>query len=299
MSIATAAINGVIVLVLAPLFDGVARKLRAFIHSRKGPPITQVYIDIMKLLGKQDLRCTTSWVFRFAPALALSAFLVGAMLTPMGVKSGTGIPGDMVTWIYVLTLGAAAIVVMASASRNPLSEVGGAREVVMMLSVEPVVVAGLLTAALKSQSMRLSDMVAWNLANGPTVSMVCAGVAFFLMLQAMIGRLPFDLVEAESEIVEGPLMEQSGPNLAVLKIAMLVRQLVYSFLFVQIFVPWPVVSPWPWAAAAAAGKVLVLFIIAAVVEAVSPRLRIDQAMSYMGKVLFIGWTAVAFAVIGV
>ena len=94
-------------------------------------------------------------------------------------------------------------------------------------------------------------------------------------------------------------MEQSGPNLAVLKIGLLVRQLIYCFLLVQVFVPWPVLNPWPLAVAVALVKVLILFVLAAVVEAVSPRLRIDQAMQYMGKALFVGWTAVAFAVIGV
>jgi len=299
MSISTAVINGAIILLLAPLFEGVARKVRAVLHSRKGPPITQVYIDLLKLLAKQDLRCTKSLIFRFAPAAMLGAFLVVGMLTPLGVIPETGLSGDMITWVYFLTLGAAAIILMAAASGNPFSELGAAREMMMLLSVEPVVIAALLTAAIKSKSLQLPDMLAWNVANGPTVSMICASLAFFLVLQAMLGKLPFDIVEAESEIVEGPLMEQSGPNLAVLKMGLLVRQLIYCFLLVQVFVPWPVVSPWPLAVAAAVVKVLILFVLAAVVEAVSPRLRIDQAMQYMGKALFVGWTAIAFAMIGV
>ena len=299
MSVGTALVNGLVVLLLAPLFDGVVRKVKAVVHSRKGPPLTQTYIDIFKLLGKEDLRCTGSVIFRFAPAIVLAAFLVVATLTPMGARPQTGFGADMITWIYFMTLGAAAIILMAAASGNPFSKAGGAREIMIMLSVEPVIVAALLTAAIKSESLRLSDMVSWNIANGPTVSMVGAGIAFFLMLQAILGKLPFDIMEAESEIIDGPLMEQSGPNLALLKTALLVRQLVFSFLLVQIFVPWPVLNPWPLAVAAALGKVLVLFVLAAVIEAVSPRLRIDQAMLYMGKVLFVGWAAVTFAIIGV
>ena len=67
-------------------------------------------------------------------------------------------------------------------------------------------------------------------------------IAFFLALQAVLGKLPFDIVEAESEIVEGPLIEQSGPNLALLKVGLLIRQLVFSILLVQIFVPWPLLK---------------------------------------------------------
>ena len=298
MSASTLIVNGLIALLLAPLFDGVVRKVKAIIHSRKGPPITQVYIDILKLLGKEDLRCTASALFRFAPAVALAAFLVVALLTPMGMPR-PGLPGDMVTWIYFLTLGAAAIIVLAAASGNPFAEAGAAREVMMLLSVEPIVVAALITAAIKSGSMQLADMTAWNIAHGPSVSMVSAGIAFFLALQAALGKLPFDIAEAESEIVGGPLIELSGPKLATMKLALLIRQLVYSFLLVQIFIPWPVVSPWPLSVLAALAKVLALFVLAAVIEAVSPRLRMDQAISYMGRVLFVALAALILAVIGV
>lgn len=298
MFMTTAIVNGAVALLLAPVFDGAARKVKAIIHSRKGPPIVQTYIDILKLLGKEDLRCTASAVFRFAPAVALASFLVVAALLPMGA-GGAGTRGDMVSWIYFLTLGAAAIVVMAGASGNPFASMGAAREIMMLLSVEPIVVAALITAAVKSQSLRLTDMMNFNIGAGPSVSMVTAGVAFFLALQATMGKLPFDIAEAESEIVEGPMVEQSGPSLALLKVALLVRQLVYAVLLVQLFIPWPLVKPWPLAVVAALLKVLILFVIAAVIEAVSPRMRVDKAMGYMGRILFVAIAALAFAMIGV
>lgn len=298
MFVTTAIVNGAVVLLLAPIFDGAVRKVKAIVHSRQGPPLTQSYTDILKLLGKEDLRCTTSVIFRFAPAVALASFVMVAALTPMGM-SAAGMRGDMITWIYFLTLGATAIILMAAASGNPFASAGAAREIMLLLSVEPIVVASLITAAVKSQSLRLADMAGWNVAAGPTVSMVTAGIAFFLALQATMGKLPFDIAEAESEIVEGALVEQSGPNLALLKLALLVRQLVFAFLLVQIFVPWPVLNPWPLAMLAALGKVLILFVLAAVIEAVSPRMRIDKAMNYMGRLLFVALAALAFAVIGV
>jgi len=299
MSVGTAITNGLIALIVAPLLDGAMRKVRAIIHSRKGPPITQTYIDIFKLLGKQDLRSSSSVLFRFGPAAALASFLAVAALTPMGASPATGLPGDMITWIYFLTLGAAAIILMAAASGNPFANAGAAREIMMLLSVEPVVVAALITAAVKTGDLHLAGMSEWYMAAGPSVSMVVAGVALFLALQATLGRLPFDIAEAESEIVDGPLIEQSGPNLALLKMGLLVRQVVYAFLLVQIFVPWPRVAPWPLGVVVALAKVAVLFVLAAVVEAVSPRLRIDQAMNYSSRVLFVALAALAFAVIGV
>jgi len=246
-----------------------------------------------------DLRCTRSSIFRVAPTLALASFLVVAVLTPMGAPQRSGMPADMISWVYFLTLGAAAIILTAAASGSPFAKTGGAREIMMLLSVEPIVVAALITAAIKSGSLRLIDMANANAFAGPSVSMVCAGIAFLLGLQAVLGKVPFDIVEAESEIVEGPMMEVSGPGLAQLKLALLARQVVYAFLLVQIFVPWPVLTSWPLAVVAACAKVAVLFILAAVVEAVCPRLRIDQAMSYSVRVLFVALAALAFATIGV
>lgn len=292
-------VNSLIVLLLAPLYDGIVRKVKAIIHSRQGPPITQVYIDIFKLLGKEELICTRNVLFRYGPAVALGSFLVVALQTPMGVQPGTGLGGDMITWVYFQVLGAAVISLMAVSSGNPFSEVGSAREMMLLLSVEPVIVAALIAAAVKSSSLSLTDMVSYNLASGPSVSLICAGLALFLALQVMLGRIPFDIAEAESEIVDGPLMEQSGPNLALLKMAMLMRQMTYCFILVQVFVPWPKLSPWPLAVIVTLAKVLILWVLAAVTEAVMPRLRIDQALHYMARVLFVALAALAFAAIGV
>jgi formate hydrogenlyase subunit 4 len=129
--------------------------------------------------------------------------------------------------------------------------------------------------------------------------MAVAGIAFFLALQANVGRLPFDIVEAESEVAGGPFIEYSGPRLALTKIAFYVRQMIFAFVFVSIFLPWPVVHPYGLAVAASLIKVLVVLMIVGVVDSVMPRLRIDQSMSYMSRVLFVALAAVAFALIGV
>ncbi|MDH7602387.1 MAG: NADH-quinone oxidoreductase subunit H [Armatimonadota bacterium] len=292
-------VNGIIVLLLAPLYDGVVRKIKAIVHSRQGPPITQVYIDILKLLGKEDLRCTRNLLFRYGPAVAFGAFLVVALQTPMGTQPSTGLRGDMITWMYFQVLGAALITLTAVSTGNPFSEVGSAREMMLMLSVEPIAVAALIAAAVKSSSLRLVDMVNYNLESGPTVSLLCGGLALFLALQQILGRVPFDIAEAETEIIGGPLVEQSGPNLALLKMAMLARQMTYGFLLIQVFVPWPKVGPWPLAVVVALIKVLILFILSGIIESVMPRLRIDQALKYMGRILFVALAALAFAAIGV
>ena len=294
-----ALLNILLALLLAPLFEGVVRKLKAVVHSRKGPPITQPYIDLFKLLGKEDLQPGGGAIFRWAPVVALGAILVAAALTPMGGAPPLGLAGDTIAWIYVMSLAAVAIMLGAFASGNSCAYAGASREMMMLLTVEPVVIVALLTAGLKAQTLLLGGVIDWQLAHGATMSMVFAGVAFFLALQASAGRLPFDIVEAETEIMEGPFIEYSGPRLALYKMTFYVRQFLFSFLLVSIFVPWPNVPLYPIALLIGLVKTLVVFLTIGVIDSVNPRLRIDQSMNYMSRVLFVSLAALAFAVIGV
>jgi len=294
-----AIVNLVAVLLLAPLFDGVMRKLKAVIHSRKGPPITQPYRDLMKLLAKEDLLSGGGVVFRAAPVVALAALLVAAMLTPIGTKPPLGNYGDIIVWIYVISIAAVAVMLGAFASGNPFAYAGAGREMMMMLTVEPIVILALLAGVVKAKTLLMGGVVAWQLANGITTSMAVAAIAFFLAMQANVGRLPFDIVEAESEIVEGPFIEYSGPRLALCKLGFYVRQLVFALLFVSVFIPWPNVDLTALAMLLTLVKALVVLLLVGVIDSVVPRLRIDQSMTYMSRVLFVAIGGVALALIGV
>lgn len=297
-ALAGAALNIILILALAPLFEGVIRKVKAVVHSRKGPPITQPYIDLLKLLGKEDL-LRGGLVFRAAPVVALGAALVVAALTPIGGAPPLGGAGDVITWIYIMSLLAVAVMIGGFASGNPFSYVGSGREMMMLLTVEPVVVLALLTAAVKTKTLIMSGIIDWQFANGPTMSMTCAAVALFLAMQASVGKLPFDIVEAETEVVGGPLMEYSGPSLALFKLAFYVRQLVFPLILVSIFVPWPHIPLMGLGIVAGLAKAFVVLLLVGVIDSVNPRLRIDQSMNYMTRVLFVSLAALAFATIGV
>jgi formate hydrogenlyase subunit 4 len=126
--------------------------------------------------------------------------------------------------------------------------------------------------------------------------MAIGGVAFFLALQAVAGKLPFDISEADQEIMGGPLIEQSGPRLALFRWAMWVKQLVFAFLLVEVSFPWPHFGNYLIDLLSTIVKVLVVLV--TVVDVVNPRLRIDQAMGYFMRVGVSYLAALAFAVIG-
>jgi formate hydrogenlyase subunit 4 len=291
-------LNVAIALLLSPLYEGILRKMRAAIHSRIGPPITQPYWDLLKLLGKEDLHTGGGVVYNSLPALALASLLLLATLAPMGAAAPLAIAGDMIVVLYVAAMSSVLIMLSAMTSGSPYAYVGSSREMMMALSVEPILAIALSVGALKAGTLALGSMMDFQVRNGPSVSMSIAGLAFFLALQAQSGKLPFDIAEADQELMGGPLVEQSGPRLALLRWAMWTKQLVLAFVLVEVFFPWPHFGVLPVDLLISGIKVLIVLLLVALVDVVNPRLRIDQAMGYFVRVGLASVSALAFAVIG-
>jgi formate hydrogenlyase subunit 4 len=291
-------LNVAAALLLAPLCEGIMRKLRAALHSRIGPPVTQPYWDLLKLLGKEDLRNTSGLAYAAMPAITLGSVLVLAALVPMGAGAPLAFAGDLIVVLYVSTMSSVLVMLVGFASASPYASIGSSREMMMLLSVEPILAIALCVGAFKAKTLALGGIVNWQVQNGPSISMAIAGAAFFLALQAVAGKLPFDIAEADQEIMGGSLVEQSGPRLAVFRWAMWAKQLVFAFLLVEVFFPWPHFAVPVVDLAATVVKVLIVLILVAVVDVVNPRLRIDQAMGYFMRVGVSSLAALAFAVIG-
>ena len=291
-------LNVGLALVLSPLCEGIMRKVRAAIHSRIGPPITQPYWDLFKLLGKEDLRSTGGVVYASLPAFTLGSVLLLAALIPMGTAAPLAFAGDMIVVLYVAAMSGVLVMLVGFASASPYASIGSSREMMMLLSVEPILAIALVVGAFKARTLALGGIVNWQVQNGPSISMAIGGVAFFLALQALAGKLPFDIAEADQEIMGGPLVEQSGPRLALFRWAMWTKQLVLAFLLVEVFFPWPRLGIHQLDLILTIVKVLVVLVLVAVIDVVNPRLRIDQAMGYFVRVAFSSLAALAFAVIG-
>ena len=110
----------------------------------------------------------------------------------------------------------------------------------MGVLVEPAMMLALFTVAIAAGTTSvgaLGDAVATLSVSSP-VGVVLAGVAFFAACYVELGKLPFDLAEAEQEIQEGPLSEYSGPSLAMAKMALSMKQIVVVSWFCAIFLPW-------------------------------------------------------------
>jgi formate hydrogenlyase subunit 4 len=159
-----------------------------------------------------------------------------------------------------------------------------------------VVAGAFFVLALKAGTFRLDALVAWQAAHGPGVSSVLAAAAVLLVLVAYLGKLPFDLSEAEQELTGGVLVEFGGRSLALWRWALFVRWLVVAWLAAEVFLP-SLLSP-ALGVPLALGKVLLLFVAASAAEALVARLRLDQTRAVVTQVAVLIVFAVTFALIG-
>lgn len=289
--------NVAIVLVIAPFFQGVLRKVTARIQSRQGPPIWQAYYDLLKLLGKEDIESgEIPLMQRFAVYLSLATVLTLACLVPMGFPSPMNGAGDAILLIYLLTLSGVCTLLAGLAAGSTYSLVGISREMMTMIALEPLFAVAIVIGAVHTGSFRLDTVLNGSVyATGVPVSGVIMLAVMLLSFQAFVQRVPFDISEAETEIMEGPLMEYSGPKLALFKYAQMAKLVIYSALFVALFVPWGAALPFGLGWLAFWAKVCVLVLLVTLVAATHARYRIDQAIRYFAGLLGVALVALVLA----
>jgi len=238
MFVTQAVFNVALVLAVAPLLEGIIRKVTARVQSRQGPPLWQPYFDLAKLLTKEDIESGEApAVQRFAGYLSLAAILTVACFVPLGSQPPLAVVGDGILLIYLLTLTGVATLLAGFAAGSTYSIFGASREMITMLALEPLFAITIVMGALKTQSLDLVGILNGSayVSNGFPWAGTLMMVVLLFALQAFVGRVPFDIAEAETEIMEGPLVEYSGPKLALFKYSQMVKLFVYCALFAALF----------------------------------------------------------------
>lgn len=296
-----AAVNVLCVILAAPLAEGLLRKVTACIQSRQGPPIIQPYLDLMKLLGKEDVESGETPVMqRLAALLAPAAVLTAACMTPMGLRAPLGPWTDVVVLVYVITLCGISTLLAGLSAGSTYSLLGVSREMMAMMALEPILAVMLIAGSLQVGSLRLDDVLSGSVygSGGFAWSGLILLCVMALAFQAMVQRMPYDTSEAETEIMEGPIAEYSGPKLAMFKFAQMAKLVVYGGIAVGLFVPWgsdgPLWLAWPvfWL------KLVALIIVVTLIAATHARVRIDQAVRRYGALLAVALVALVLAGMG-
>lgn len=279
-------VNIVMVLLAAPLAQGLLRKLTARIQSRQGPPVLQPYFDLLKLLGKEDIEAgEVPLMQRFVSWLSLGSILAVAALVPMGFGTAMNEAGDVLLLVYLLTLCSICTLLAGLAAGSTYSLVGISREMMTMITLEPLFAVAVIVGAIHAHSLRLDAVLSGSAYFGAPWSGVLMLIIMLLAFQAFVQRVPFDVAEAETELMDGALMEYSGPKLALFKYAQMIKMIIYSALFVGLFLPWGANAVLPLAFILFWMKIFLLVLLVTVIGATHARYRIDQAIRYFAAML--------------
>jgi NADH-quinone oxidoreductase subunit H len=267
----------------------VDRKLYARLQNRVGPPWYQPLADFLKLLGKENVvpEEADRRVFRLAPVFALAAAVAALLYIPLwGTTSAFSFDGDLIVVLYLLLIPTVTFFLGGWTSSSVFGMLGAMRAITQVFAYEIPLFVALLAPALLANSWSLSKIATYY-ASHPwiwPVNLIGLGVALVTLL-GKLERVPFDIPEAETEIVAGSFTEYSGRRLAFFRLAIDCEAIVGVSLIAAVFLPFGLgLAPWLGALVYLA-KVLSLLAVLALLRTLFARLRIDQMIAFCWKVL--------------
>lgn len=297
-------LQALVFLAAAPLFSGFSRVMRAKMHNRRGPSIFQNYRDIVKLMKRQEVISEQAgWLFRATPYITLACMLLIATILPVFTsRSPFEWVGDLILVVYLYELARFFFSLSGLETGSTFGGMGARRELFISVLIEPVMLLVLFVMALLAGSTNLS-VISTKVATGqiPLYTSVWLGMLAFAFASFVeMGKLPFDLSEAEQELQEGPLTEFSGKSLALMKWGIYMKQVVLVALFLAVFLPFGSVTAFSSGFPSLLSillaivvfflKVIVFYFIAAVLENAMARVRFLKASA-------VTWTALGAAIL--
>ena len=256
--------------------------------TRTGPMgLMQPVADAVKLVLKEDIIPSASdkAIFYVAPVIVMiSAFMI--WVTIPGAQNA--VVRNLDLGLFYITafavVGILGLVLGGWGSANKYGVMGGLRSAAQLISYEIPIIMVVVAVAMLAQSLDLRVVVE-NQTKLPYIAILPLGfVIFFISGLAEVGRTPFDIYHAESEIVGGPFVEYSGAHWAVFFLAEYINTFAVAALATLMFLGgW--LGPWLPGIVWFLLKVYAVILVVFWVRGTLPRLRIDQLMAFAWKVL--------------
>ena len=299
------------------------RKLIGWMHVRHGPMyvgwgVLQAFADVFKLLFKEVLQPSVAHplLFRLAPLIALVPAFAAWAVVPFDYQLVLSNANAGLLYLLAMTsLGVYGIIIAGWASNSKYAFLGAMRSAAQVVSYEIAMGFALVGVLIAAGSLNLTDIVMAQSGNAGFfewfwLPLFPLFIVYWVSGVAETNRSPFDVVEGESEIVAGHMVEYSGAAFALFFLAEYANMILVSFLVSLFFlggwlsplqgwitadvspwINWIWVGGWPWL------LLKVLFFASAYIwfRASFPRFRYDQIMRLGWKVFIpitIAWIAV-------
>ena len=216
----------IILTIFAPIIGGfvygIERIIKARMQSRMGPPLLQPFYDFFKLMDKRPMmihsfHALMGIMYFVAEWFALAVLLLG---------------NDLLIAVFFHVIAVLALVIGASSVRSSYSVLGALRELMHMISYEPLMILMVVSFYLVVGSFDIKDIL--NYKGYPILELPLVFIAFLLTIPMLLQKSPFDVAEAHQEIIGGPEIEYSGPFYEALYTGKWIEY-IYVFTFVFLF----------------------------------------------------------------
>lgn len=279
---------------IAALLIWYERRLLALWQDRYGPNrvgpfgLLQVVADMIKIFSKEDWipPFADKPVFVIAPAIVVTTVLLSVAVIPVTPTIGVvDLNIGLLFFLAMSSMGAYSVVLAGWSSDNKYSLMGGLRGSAQMLSYEVFMGLSLMGIVIQTGSFSLKDIVEGQQGLWNVLPQFLGFIVFFIAGVAETHRLPFDLPEAESELVAGFHSEYSGMKFGMFFVGeylgiALISAMIATLFFGGWYGPW--LPPVVWFLL----KTFVFISMFILLRAGLPRPRYDQLMSFGWKIMF-------------
>jgi formate hydrogenlyase subunit 4 len=296
----------VLLVLLAPLWAGLVAAMKARLQMRRGAPIWQRWLDLVKLSAKETvLSEDASPLARVAPYVVLAAsFTVCAWTPVLATRDGLGFAGDLVMTVALFAAVRVLLALLALEAGTAFGGMASSRHLALSALGEPALIMSVFTLAIgagSTQLSRISASVAAAPAQWLSPAHLLALTAMWLVVLAEIGRVPVDNPATHLELTmvhEGMVLDVSGRHLALLEWAAHARTLVLLTLVANLFLPWGISAGYApkallLALAAWLAKLTLFAAVVAVTESVTARMRLFRVPEFLGMAFLLALLALS------
>jgi NADH-quinone oxidoreductase subunit H len=295
-----------VVVNMSPMVLLVERKVLGRFQGRYGPNrvgpfgMLQPMVDIVKLAGKEDFipRTASRWIFILAPVISLLTAVATIAILPFGNTVEDGLFGADYTLygidvsigiLYAFAFGAIAfygLMLGGWASGSKYSFLGAMRSAAQLISYELAAGLSLVGVIMMSGSLSMTEIVNQQTGMWFILPQFVGFLVFMIAAFAETNRAPFDLVEADAELVAGYQTEYGGIRFAAFMLAEYMNMIVLSGIGVTMFLGgWHGPGPDWLGPIWVLVKIFLMLLFFMWIRATLPRLRYDQLMSFGWKIL--------------
>jgi formate hydrogenlyase subunit 4 len=258
--------------ILGCLLAGIDRVISARLQGRVGPPLLQPYYDVRKLLSKEKRDLNSYQDFYILLALLFSV-ISGAFFFA---------GGNLLLVVFLITLSSLFFVVAAYSTRSPYADIGAEREIIQVLSYEPMIILTAMFFYLATGSFDVSSIFGLELPLIASIPAIFIGLLFVITIK--LRKSPFDLSyshHAHQELVKGITTEMSGRTLALVEITHWYENVLYLG-YIGLFFVWQ----GPAAAIVAPIAILVVYFLEMIIDNSFARVKWQSMLRWYWLVSF-------------